>query len=107
MQLISADGIKSRLDAGQRLLLVDTRLPEYFAEGHIPGAILGTSDTILERAPTLLPDKMADIAVYCGSADCKRSLRAAERLENLGYKNVFRYVEGLEDWASHGFAVTT
>ncbi|MER8417524.1 hypothetical protein [Mesorhizobium sp. M1329] len=31
----------------------------------------------------------------------------AERLGNLGYKNVFRYTEGLEDWVSHGFPVTT
>ena len=105
MNTITGPELKHRLDRGEEIIVVDARRPEDYVKCHIPGAILGTSDTIIENATELLPDRVAPVVVYCGSADCKRSLRSAERLESLGYTDVHRYVGGLDDWAANGFPV--
>jgi rhodanese-related sulfurtransferase len=102
---ITSAELKDRLDAGEALTLVDTRLPAAHAAGHLPNALLGTSDFILERAPTLLPDRAACIVTYSGDLACRRSTRAAERLESLGYSNVLEYAAGYEDWVAQGHPV--
>jgi rhodanese-related sulfurtransferase len=63
---ISREQLKSRLDHGGNLILVET-LPEAdFHEAHLPGAINLPPERVPELAPQLLPDKEAEIVVYCG-----------------------------------------
>ena len=61
---------------------------------HIPGAINLSHDEVDARALELLPDKDAEIVVYCASATCQNSGMAANRLASLGYTNVRDYHEG-------------
>ena len=56
-------------------------------------------------APALLPDRQADIVVYCASAQCRNSDIAAERLQRLGYAKVRVYTEGKKDWVDAGLAI--
>jgi rhodanese-related sulfurtransferase len=49
------------------LVLVDVLPKESYAEAHLPGAISLPLDEIPERAPMVLPDRSAEIVVYCGS----------------------------------------
>jgi rhodanese-related sulfurtransferase len=37
--------------------------------------------------------------------ECKASLRAAEKLEKLGYTNVYEYSGGKHDWQAAGYAL--
>jgi lactoylglutathione lyase len=100
---IDAEALKHRLEAVAAPTLVDTRLPSEFAAGHLPGALLGTSDTIVERAPALVRDRHAEIVVYTGDAGCRRAARSAQRLRSLGYTSVIEYPGGLADWIQHGY----
>ena len=64
---ISRDELKHKIDRGDRFRLVET-LPEYmYQERHLPGAVNLPPNKLKELAPRLLPDKGADIVVYCGS----------------------------------------
>jgi rhodanese-related sulfurtransferase len=45
-----------------------------------------------------VPDEDRDVIVYCKDADCDASPKAAKRMEQLGYRNVFDYAAGKEDW---------
>src|SRR5208282_990356 len=78
--------IKKRLDAGEKMILVDTREDSEWARGHIPRAIhLGKG--IIERdIETTIPDRKAPIVLYCGGG--YRSALAADNLQKMGYKNV-------------------
>ena len=49
-----------------KLTIVDVLPATAYQEGHIPGALNLPVTEVAERAPTLLPDKHAEIAVYCG-----------------------------------------
>lgn len=68
-KLLPVEGVKelvSRAGAGERVLLFDSRPPQMFAEGHIPGAISLPYAALREKAAAALPaDKNVPIAFYC------------------------------------------
>jgi rhodanese-related sulfurtransferase len=62
---ISRAELQSRLRTGS-IKLVDVLPDESYAMGHIPGAINLPCESIVIRAHELLPDRYAEIVVYCG-----------------------------------------
>ena len=81
--------------AEEDVQLIDTRTPEEFAEGHIPGAInidINSPD-FDERISSL--DKSRRVAVYCRGG--RRSKEAAERIIVDGYE-VVELNEGFLSW---------
>jgi rhodanese-related sulfurtransferase len=63
---ISRGEILRRLD-DPALHLVDVLPAASYAEAHIPGALSLPVAEIPTRARALLPDRAAEIAVYCGA----------------------------------------
>jgi rhodanese-related sulfurtransferase len=49
----------------QSLTIVDVLSPQSYASGHIPGAVNLPFEDIEAHAHELLPDSLAEIAVYC------------------------------------------
>ena len=94
---------KRRLDAGEKIILVDTREDVEWARGHIPGAIhLGRG--IIERdIEKTVPDKDAPLVLYCGGG--LRSALAADNLQKMGYRNVISMDGGWRGWTDAGFPV--
>lgn len=69
-------------------VLVDVRTQDEYDNGHIEGAILYSIDDISEdTVSTILDDKDKEIILYCQSGN--RSSQAKEKLEELGYTNVY------------------
>jgi len=104
---ISGKALQAKLLRDEALVLVDTLPPSAYRKGHLPGAINILSDDILEQAPRCLPNRDAQIVVYCANGPCRRSERAAERLMRLGYSNVRDYHEGKADWVAAGLPLET
>lgn len=67
----------------------------------IPGSELA------DLAPAVLPDREADIVVYCWGSGCNGSTRAALTLASLGYRHVRELISGFEYWAREGLAIET
>ena len=82
---INAKDAKAMIGQGNAAL-VDVRTPEEYAMRHISGAMLLPLDILANEAGTALPDKDADVIVYCQSG--ARSAFAAAQLASMGYKNV-------------------
>jgi rhodanese-related sulfurtransferase len=95
--------IKKRLDAGEKLIIVDTREDNEWTRGHVPGALhLGKG--IIERdIEQTIPDKNAPLVLYCGGGF--RSALAADSLQKMGYKNVISMDGGWRGWTEAGFPV--
>ena len=69
-------------------ILVDVRSQEEYDEDHIEGAVLLPLDSIdSDSVMETIGDKKTVIIVYCKSG--KRSAQALEKLNELGYKNVY------------------
>ena len=66
-ETISRDELKKKIDENDDFFLVETLAPERFRPAHLPGAVNLPPDKIKELAPQLLPDRKADIVVYCSS----------------------------------------
>jgi len=99
---IAREELKAKLDRGEGVILVETLGPGYYEDAHLPGAINIPHTEVDELAPKLLPDRSAQIVVYCSNRPCQNSPQAARRLEALGYENVYDYEEGKQDWIEAG-----
>lgn len=64
---ISRDELKAKIDRGDSFILLETLAPTAYHHAHLPGAINMPPDQVEQLAPKLLPDKQADIVVYCAS----------------------------------------
>ena len=64
---ISRDELKQKIDRKDDFILVETLPTTAYEHAHLPGAINLPSDQVRVLAPQLLPDKNADIVVYCAS----------------------------------------
>ena len=64
---ISRDELKGKIDRGDEFVLVETLPAVAYHHEHLPGAINLPPDRVRELAPNLLPDKSAEIIVYCSS----------------------------------------
>jgi len=62
---ISRDELKIKIDRRDNFLLVETLPRTTYQHAHLPGAINLPPDQVQQLASTLLPDKAADIVVYC------------------------------------------
>lgn len=67
MEIISREELKAKIDRGDDFTLVETLAEERYRAAHLPGARNLPPDRIRELAPELLPDRDADIVLYCGS----------------------------------------
>jgi rhodanese-related sulfurtransferase len=92
--------VKRRLDAGEKLKLVDVREDSEWAKGHLPGAQHLSKGVIERDIETAVPDKNAEIILYCGGGF--RSALAADNLQKMGYKNVISMDGGWRGWTKAG-----
>jgi rhodanese-related sulfurtransferase len=99
--LITRDELKTSIEAGT-VTVVDALGGEYHAKQHLPGALALAPGEVDARARVLLPDLDAAIVTYCSNPACPNSGQVADRLTALGYTNVRKYREGIEDWVTAG-----
>lgn len=102
---IPRDALKRKLDHHEKIVLIEALPAKYFQQGHLPGAINIAPDAPDASFAHALPDKDAEIVVYCASATCRNSSIAAERLAALGYRNVREYHEGKAGWIAAGLPI--
>ncbi|RFU42525.1 rhodanese-like domain-containing protein [Actinomadura logoneensis] len=99
--LITRDELKRAVDAGT-VTIVDALGGEYWAKQHLPGAVPLAPGEVDAEAAGRLPDRGAAIVTYCSNEACPNSGQVADRLTALGYTNVRKYKEGIEDWTGAG-----
>jgi rhodanese-related sulfurtransferase len=96
MTNISVEELKSRMDAGEKLHLLDVRQPEETAEFNIGGIAfpLGKIQSMQTEDIENLKDE--ELICYCRSGN--RSGMAALVLEQIGFKNVKNLTGGMLAW---------
>jgi len=67
VKTISRNELKEKIDRGDNFVLVESLAPVAYQHAHLPGAINMPPDQIKQLAAKLVPDKSADIVVYCAS----------------------------------------
>jgi len=67
MKTISRDELKQKIDRKDNFILVETLAETAYYHAHLPGAINLPPDKVSAEARNLLPDKDAEVVVYCAS----------------------------------------
>jgi len=98
VKLLSLDELKARLEQrkAKPFTLVDVREKDEFRAGFIPGAIHIPRGHLEMQAEQKLPDKNAEIILYCAGGT--RSAFAAKTLAEFGYTNVLSANPGFVRW---------
>lgn len=95
------EDVRQRLEGGERLELLDVREQEEVAQGAVRGAHHLSRAHFESRVEDVLPDKDAEVVVYCASG--VRSAFAARTLSELGYSSVSSMKGGFQRWRSLGY----
>ena len=62
---ISREESKEKMERGDDFVLVETLDEEYYRHSHLPGAVNLPPDEVGEKAAEVIPDKSAEVVVYC------------------------------------------
>ncbi len=62
---ILRDELKRKIDRREHFFLVEAQSPMMYEDAHLPGAVNLPPDRVADLAPRVLPEKDAEIVVYC------------------------------------------
>lgn len=97
----SVDAVKTRMDRGDKFLIVDVREESEFAKDHLPGAIHLGKGVIERDIEGRVPQLNTEMVLYCGGGF--RSALAADNLQKMGYTNVISMDGGIREWREKGY----
>ncbi len=105
IKLVTLEEVKRRLEAREKMVLVDVREKDEVRQGFIPGAVSIPRGFLEIQVEGKLTDKAAPIVLYCAGGT--RSALAAKTLQDLGYTNVESANPGFVRWKDLGFPMET
>lgn len=96
MQNITAEELKARLDAGEKMNIIDVREPHENAEFNIGGILIPLGKVQTMQIDEIEDLKQQELIVYCRSGN--RSGQACLFLDALGFTNTKNLVGGMLGW---------
>jgi rhodanese-related sulfurtransferase len=92
-----------------KVLFIDARPADEFAEIHVPQALNITPEMLEKQGPAPLRGiaKEREIVVYCSQTSCDLSLKVAEKLQALGFSRVRAFMGGWRAWDEAGYPAAT
>lgn len=96
MELIRVAELKKRLDAGEKLNLVDVREPDENKIFNIGGILLPLGRILSMQTEEIDNLKNDEVICYCKSGN--RSMQAGMMLETMGFMHVKNLVGGMTEW---------
>jgi len=86
MKNITVEELKKRLDAGEKIHLIDVREPSEFAEYNIGGKLIPLGQILGMQLDDLEDFKNEELIIHCKAGG--RSMQACMVLEQVGFTNV-------------------
>ena len=96
MKTISVENLKAKLDAGEKINLVDVREPHEHAAFNIGGILLPLGKVQGLETDDIDHLKYETVYVYCRSGN--RSGQACSMLEPYGFKDIINVSGGMLAW---------
>jgi rhodanese-related sulfurtransferase len=96
MQNITPEEVKRRIDAGEKLNIIDVREPSENAEFNIGGKLIPLGKIQSMQIDELEELKDQELIMYCRSGN--RSGQACLTLDMLGFKNTRNLTGGMLAW---------
>jgi rhodanese-related sulfurtransferase len=94
---VTAAEVKSRIDRGEKFLLLDVREQDEYDTARIAEATLIPMSQIAERVGEIQAWKLEPIVTHCHKG--VRSMRVANWLATQGFENVQSMAGGIDSWS--------
>ncbi|MCC5823068.1 MAG: rhodanese-like domain-containing protein [Phycisphaerales bacterium] len=104
MKRIKADELNKILSEDPRARVINVLDEEMYRKQHIPGTVnIPVSDPdFVNKVESQTNDKSAPVIVYCANTECNASDKAAEKLEQAGFRDVRDFAAGTKGWEQAG-----
>ena len=96
MDIITVEELKARIDAGEKLNLIDCREPFEYAEFNIGAKLIPLGKFQSMQIEEIEDLKEEEIIIHCRSG--QRSMMACMFLDTLGFKNTKNLIGGVLAW---------
>ena len=104
---IDAVELKSRMDAGEKMIILDTRTPEEFRRFCIPGGRSVPNGELGLRITDIVERTDDDTTLVINCAGRTRSIIGARLLQRMGVENVVGLENGTAGWELAGYELET
>lgn len=96
MDIITVEELKARMDAGEKLHIIDVREPEEFEAFNIGAKLIPLGRFQMMDVDELMPLKDEEVILHCRSG--KRSMTACLILDSMGFTNTKNVEGGMLAW---------
>lgn len=104
---IDAETAAAKIISTPDLLIVDSRKEIEYLKGHIQGAVsLPDTEMTFKKLSKHAPDKSTPILFYCDGERCLRSSRAAKKALGWGYKTIYWFRGGWNEWVEKSMPIS-
>lgn len=101
---IDAEGLIGLANSVPGLVMVDARIATDRQGGYIEDSVslpdVTTNCAMLAR---IIPELSSPVAFYCNGIRCGRSVTSARIAHECGYKTVYWFRGGFEEWSAKGY----
>ena len=97
--------LNAAIQNGEKIVVIDARSPEAFAEEHIPGAI-NLPHRTMNQETTSHFNRNVLYVTYCDGIGCNASTKGALKMAQLGFR-VKELIGGLDWWKRDGYPTET
>jgi rhodanese-related sulfurtransferase len=107
MQILHTDEMRDLKERAGDVPIINVLPRSSHHKKHIPGSdnIPVDEEGFVEHVRDKVGGEDQPVVVYCASAQCDASPRAARKLEEAGFSHVIEYEDGIEGWERAGLPV--
>ncbi len=98
---VNAEEIFALVDKTPDLIIIDARIRSDRIQGYIESSVsLPDIQTSCSSLKKIIPSKSSPLLFYCNGVKCGRSGNSANIALKCGYKNIYWFRGGFEEWKS-------
>lgn len=104
MNTLTTKQLKEKAQRQAAFELINVLPRDHFEKAHIPGSrnIPLSNDGFVQEVRNTVDNEREEIVVYCANRECDLSPKAARKLEDAGFTNVYDYEGGTKAWKDAG-----
>lgn len=107
MLKVTTEQVERTMQSKHGIAVINVLDAEQYNKEHIPGTdnIPQAAEDFVRRVEQKVGEKDRPVVVYCASTECDASPKAAKKLEDAGFQNVYDYEGGTKAWKETGHEV--
>lgn len=101
---VTAEELIGLVEQHEDLVIIDSRIAGDRRQGYLEGSVsLPDVDTNCDSLAAIVPGVSTPVLFYCNGVKCGRGAKAAQIALACGYRNVYWFRGGFEEWLAKGY----